>query len=305
LKLSTLLLRVGLLAVVGVGVAQWWALHQAELATQRFLYQWQAYGQVRYDSLWVNLWGTGVLRGVSLQPNGLTQAMLGTPLEYRITAKEVRIDRLDLADDGSLERAKIRLVDVSLPMSDGYRLRGRDVPPALSALGYQSLDLQAKLDVRSLPASSLLLIDADLDGADSAHLRFDLQLDATPGQLAHAPDQVGLRKLQLDYQDHGLMNRYLGQRGSELAISRDRTADAVIALLDQRAKRERWRWDDASATALRSFIRRPQAFHVLMDPPAEVILRNLNLYAVGDWAPLLGFRFQLLKPEPETAARQP
>lgn len=305
MRLSTLLLRVVLLAAVALGAAQWWALRRAELATQRFLYQWQAYGQIRYDALWVNLWGTGYLRGVSLQPNGLTQAMLGTPLEYRITAREVRIDRLDLADDGSLERAKVRLVDVSLPMSDGYRLRGRDVPPALSALGYQSLELQASFDIRSLPGSGLLLIDGDLDGADSAHLRFDLQLDATPAQLAHAPDQVGLRKLQLDYRDRGLMSRYLDQRATELNVSREAAPEALIGLLDQRARREKWRWDAPSAAALRSFIRYPQAFRVSLDPPAEVVLRNLNLYAVGDWAPLLGFRFQLLEPKPETAVLQP
>jgi hypothetical protein len=300
LRLSTLLLRLLLLTAVALGVAQWWALRQAELATQRFIYQWQAYGQLHYDSLWVNLWGTGVLRGVSLQPSGLSSAMLGTPLDYRITAKQVRIDSLELADDHSLERARIRLIDVSLPMSDGYRLRGRDVPPALSALGYPSLDLQAKFDVRSLPDSQLLLIDGTLDGADSARLRFDLQLDATPAQLAHAPDQVGLRKLQLDYRDRGLMSRYLNRRATELGVSREIAPEALIGLLDQRARREKWRWDAASAGALRSFTRDPQAFRVVLDPPSEVILRNLNLYEVGDWAPLLGFRFQLLGPEPET-----
>ncbi|MDB5972150.1 MAG: hypothetical protein JWQ90_4600 [Hydrocarboniphaga sp.] len=303
MRLSHLLLRVLLLAAVVLGVAQWWALHQAELAAQRFIYQWQAYGQIRYETLWVNLWGSGVLRGVSMQPSGLSQAMLGTPLEYRITAKELRIDRLDLADDGSLEHARVRLIDLSLPMSDGYRLRGRDVPPALSALGYPSLDLQAKFDVRSLPDAGLLLIDGDLDGADSAGLRFGLQLDATPAQLAHAPDQVGLRKLQLDYQDRGLMSRYLDRRALDLNVSREAAPETLIGLLDQRAKREHWRWDAASAAALRGFIRYPQACRVVMDPPAEVILRNLNLYAVGDWAPLLGFRFQLLQPKPGTAVR--
>lgn len=301
MRLSTLLLRVSLLGAVALGAAQYWALRQAELAVQRFAYQWQAYGQLRYDSLWVNLWGTGVLRGVSLQPNGLTQAMLGTPLEYRITARQVRIDHVDLADDHSLERARIRLIDVSLPMSDGYRLRGRDVPPALSALGYQSLDLQASFDVRSLPQSQLLLIGGELDGADSARLRFDLQLDATPAQLANAPDQVGLRKLQLDYRDRGLMERYLQRRASELDVGRRIAPEAVIGLLDQRAKREKWRWDAASASALRAFIRDPQSFRVLLDPPGEVILRNLNLYEVGDWAPLLGFRFQLLQPKAEAS----
>ncbi|WP_428310866.1 hypothetical protein [Hydrocarboniphaga sp.] len=303
MRLSTLLLRALLLTAVALGLAQWWALREAELATQRFAYQWQAYGQLRYDSLWVNLWGTGVLRGVSLQPNGLTQATLGTPLDYRITAREVRIDRIDLADDHSLERARIRLIDLSLPMSDGYRLRGRDVPPALSALGYPSLELQASFDIRSLPQSKLLLVDGQLLGADSADLRFDLQLDATPAQLANAPDQVGLRKLQLDYRDRGLMGRYLDRRATELGIGREIAPEVLIGLLDQRAKREKWRWDTASAAALRGFIRDPRGFRVVLDPPAEVILRNLNLYEVGDWAPLLGFRFQALAPE--AAATKP
>lgn len=300
MRLGTLLLRASLLAVIALGLAQWWLLREAELATQRLAYQWQAYGQLRYDKLWVNLWGTGYLRGVTLQPSGLTQALLGTPLDYRLSAREVRIDDIDLADDGSLERIRLRVIDLNLPMSDGYRLRGRDVPPALSALGYDSLQLQARLDLRSVPESRLLLLAGELDGADSARLRFDLQLDASAAQLAGAPDQVGLRKLQLDYRDRGLMNRYLEQRATELGIAREDAPEALVQLLDQRARRERWRWDAASAEALRAFIREPQACSVLLDPPAEVILRNLNLYAVADWPPLLGFRFRLQPPLPET-----
>ena len=49
MRLSTLLLRVSLLGAVALGVAQYWALRQAELAVQRFAYQWQAYGQLRFD----------------------------------------------------------------------------------------------------------------------------------------------------------------------------------------------------------------------------------------------------------------
>lgn len=292
MKLGTLLFRASLLLLVVAAAAQWWALREAERTMQRLAYQWQAYGQLRYEKLWVNLWGTGYLRGVSLQPNGLTQAMLGTPLEYRIQAREVRVDDVELADDGSLERLRFRVIDLSLPMSDGYRLRGRDVPPALSALGYQSLDLQARFDVRVIPQSGLLLMEGVIDGDDSGRLGFDLQLDATPAQLAHAPDQIGLRKLQLDYQDRGLMERYLERRASELQLSRDTVPEALIRLLDQRARRENWRWDAASAAALRSFIREPQSCRVMLDPPGEVIVRNLNQYAVGDWPPLLGFRFE-------------
>jgi len=292
LRLGTLLLRASLLLLLGLGLAQWWALREAERTMQRVVYQWQAYGQLRYEHLWVNLWGSGYLRGVSLQPNGITQAMLGTPLEYRITAREVRVDSFDLADDRALEHVRFRVIDLNLPMSDGYRLRGRDVPPALSTLGYQSLRLQAKFDVRSVPQSALLLVNGELDGQDSARLRFDLQLDATPAQLANAPDQVGLRKLRLDYQDHGLSDRYLDRRAIELQLSRAAVPEALIRLLDQRARRENWRWDAASAAALRRFIRKPQSCRVSLDPPAEVILRNLNLYAVGDWPPLLGLRFE-------------
>jgi hypothetical protein len=292
LRLGTFLFRVTLLLMVGLGLAQWWLLREAEQATQRFIHQWQAYGTVRYEKLWVNLWGTGWVRSVSFEPSGLSQAMLGTPLGYRISAREIRIDRLDLAHDRSLERARLRIVDLSLPTDDGYRLRGRDVPPALSALGYRSLDLQATFDIHVLPAAALLLIDGELDGTDSARVTFDLQLDATLGQLQRAPDRIGLRKLTLDYSDQGLMQRYLNHRASELQMDRAGVSDALILLLDQRARRERWRWDDGSAAALRDFIRDPKAFRAELDPPAEVVLRNLNLYEVGDWPQLLGFNFQ-------------
>ena len=84
-----------LLGLLAAG-AQWWLLREAERSLQRIAYQWQGYGTLRYERLWFNLWGTGVLYDVSFQPNGLMQGMLGTPLDYRISVGEVRIDDLDL-----------------------------------------------------------------------------------------------------------------------------------------------------------------------------------------------------------------
>jgi len=288
-----------LLGLLAAG-AQWWLLREAERSLQRIAYQWQGYGTLRYERLWFNLWGTGVLYDVSFQPNGLMQGMLGTPLDYRISVGEVRIDDLDLGDDRSLQRVRLRLIDLDLPMGDGYRLRGRNAPPSLATLGYSSLRLQAALDVRALADGGLLLVGGDIGGDDSAYLRFDLQLDATPSQLARAPDQIGLRKLRLDFEDRGVMQRYQDRRAAELQVDREQVGEAIVRLLDQRARRERWRWDAGSAAALRSFVRAPGACRITLDPPDTVLLRNLNLYSVGDWPPLLGFRFERL---PDAAPR--
>ena len=302
MSLGALLLRLLLLAGIAAGAAQWWLLQRAEFVAQQIAAQWQGYGRLHYERIWVWLWGSGSVRNLSFEPTGLTQAALGTPLGYRLSIGRIDFDRPSFAEDGSLSELRLRYTDLALPMEDAYRLRGRQAPPALASLGYPALHLDGQLHWQQVAASRLLLLDGDAQGADFARLRFGLQLDADLNRLQQAPDQIGLRKFNLEIEDRGLMPRYRQYWAMKLQLTPEATAQALIAELDRRAARERWKWDEASSEALRAFIRDPQRAAIDLDPPGDdVILRNLSLYRVGDWPQLLGFRFRLLEAEPEPA----
>ena len=302
MRLGALLLRLLLLAGIAAGVAQWWLLQRAEFVAQQIAAQWQGYGRLHYERIWVWLWGSGSVQNLSFEPTGFTQAALGTPLGYRLTIGRVEFERPGFADDGSLAELHLRFTGLALPMEDAYRLRGRQAPPALASLGYAALHLDGRLHWRQVAASKLLLLDGDAQGADFANLRFGLQLDADLNRLQLAPDQIGLRKLNLEIEDRGLMSRYRQYWATRLQLSPDAAAQAVIAELDQRAAREQWKWDEASSEALRAFIHDPHRAAIDLDPPGDdVILKNLSLYRIGDWPQLLGFRFRLLEATPEPA----
>ncbi len=289
-----LLTVVTLALVLIVGSAQWWALREANRAVSRLASQWQAYGMLRYDWLWVNLWGTAWLGGVSFEPAGLTQAMLGTPLDYRISARRLHLHGLGFTPDRRLRRLRLHITDLTLPMTDGYRLRARDAPPSLAAMGYASLRLQTDLDVRLLDDPSTIRILGSADGRDSGRANFELALQTRAEALRLAPDQVVLRHLRLDFRDQGLMTRYRDRRAVELGLRRDAAPQALSLLLTRRVAMEKWQWDAASVSALQGFLADPhQGLRAVFDPPGRVLLRDFNRYAVGEWPARLGFALQL------------
>lgn len=292
MKLGTLLLRLLLLVLLAAGAAQWWLLRESQAAAQRFIAQWESYGQLRYERLWMQLWGSGRIWNLSFEPGGLTQAMLGTPFGYRVTARELVLRDVDLADDGSAERVSLHIADLRLPVIDTYGGNPR-LPIGFAELGYRELEWDLDLELRFVPEARLILLRGTGRGRELAKLDFSAQIEAEPAQLQRAPDQIGLRQLRLDYEEGGLMQRYKNVAAARLQLSAAAAEQALIAQLDARAARAGWRWDAASAEAVREFIRRPGRARLVLDPPGEVILRNVPLYARKDWPQLLGFSFSL------------
>lgn len=292
MSLGGLLLRFLLLAGIGAGAAQYWLLQRAEFEAQRLIAQWQGYGRIHYDRLWVYLWGSGFVDGLSFEPTGLTQATLGLPLGYKLQIDTLHFERPSLDPQNRLSQLRLRFDGLHLPMQDAYKLRGRNPPPALLHLGYGELLLDGRLSIRQLGDADLLLVDGDVNGADFADIDFSLQLDADQNRLLKAPDQIGLRKLTVDYADRGLMQRYLGYSAAMMRLPPETARNALIAQLDERARREAWTWDESSREALRAFLRDPVGFHLVLDPPRDVVVRDLSLYKIGDWPAVLGFKLQ-------------
>lgn len=299
MSLSRLLLRLLLVALVGAGAAQCWVQRQADEVAQRLAAQWSAYGQLRYERVWVWLWGAGELRGLSFEPSGLTQALLGTPWGYRLTVERLRFARPRFDTQGRPTGVSLRFEGLQLPMQDAYRLRGSQTPPALARLGYAALDFDGELELRLAAESRRLQLDGEVRGRDFADFGFSLQLQTTLEQLRLAPDRAGLRRLYLDIDDRGLMPRYRDYWARREQRTPEATVARLLAELDARARRERWRWDAESEAALRGFVQAGEPLSVRLDPPDDVVLRDLPLYRVGDWPRLLGLRLAKRKPAAE------
>lgn len=296
MKLKTLLFRALLLMLVAAGVAQYLLYQRAQDEAKRVAAQFLGYGQLRYERVWANLWGTARASNLSFEPTGFTQAMLHTPLGYRASARELRIERLRLNEDGGARLIEGSLLGISVPVVDA---RSALSPaafaglalPSLAEMGYTELALDIDFSLRFLPEAELVLLKLKARGRNLADIVLDAQIEGDGVRFRTAPDQIGLRKLRLEYTDTGLTRSLKDVMAARSRVSVPSLEQSLIAQLDQRAKEQNWKWDAATAQAVRRFIRESGQATVLLDPPGQLVLRNLPLYAVGDRPQLLGFSF--------------
>lgn len=296
MKLKTLLFRALLLALVAAGVAQYLLHQRAQDEAKRVAAEFLGYGQLRYERVWANLWGTARVWNLSFEPTGFVQAALHTPFGYRARARELRIERLRLAEDGSPRLIEGSLLGVSVPVVDARSalspavLQGLALP-SLAELGYTELALNLDFSLHFLPEAELVLLKLKAQGKNLADIVLDAQIEGDAARFRTAPDQIGLRKLRLEYTDAGLTRSLKEVMAARAKVSVPSLEQSLIAQLDRRAQAQNWKWDAATAQAVRRFIRESGQATLLLDPPGELVLRNLPLYAVGDRPPLLGFSF--------------
>jgi hypothetical protein len=233
---------------------------------------------------------------LSFQPEGVSKLLFLVPDGFRVTAKELRIDDIGLTDDGRLDHVRGTLVGVEIPVSP--RKAGPAGPepiddplPTLSDLGYTQLALDLDFSVQYLPDENI--VSMKLNGAGPGFGRFwaSSQLEGSSATFARTPDQLLVRRSTLQFADGGWLTRLKDVAAARSHLSRAAWEQAMIAGLDRRSIAAKWQWDDASAQAVRRAIRDPGYFETTIDPPGDVILRNIRLYKIGDWPALLGFTF--------------
>lgn len=295
MKLGTFLWRAGLIVVAAAAVGQYWLVQRTQEAAARLAARLIPQGELRYERLWPFPWGGGRAWGLSFQPEGMLQVALQTPTGLRIEAKELRLRDLRFGDDGSIERIRGSLLDVKVPVSQ----RRTTVPeppdvarmpaPTLYDLGYEQLRFDVDFDIQYVPTSRLALFHFNVAGADIGHAVVSAQLEGSPQVFDRAPDQILVRKLELEFADMGLLRRFKDVSAARARLGRAAWEDAMLAHLDQRARKEGWKWDPATAHALRASVRQSDYVRIKVDPPGDVVLRNIRLYAVADWPTLLGF----------------
>jgi hypothetical protein len=295
MKLGTVLRSSILVVVIAAVLGQWWLVRRTQEEAARFIARLVPQGELRYERLWPFPWGAGRAWGVSFQPEGLLRMSLQTAPGFRIQARELRVDEIQFAASGSVERLRGSLRDVRVPVQDLRALTAegsdptRIAPPTLFDLGYDALEFDLAFDVQYIDAANLALLRLNLAGTDIGHAVLHAQLEGTPQTFDRAPDQILVRKLELDYADAALLARFREVSAARARIGIAAWESAITEYLERRAARERWKWDDETAAAARELIRNPAHFRAVVDPPGDVILRNIRLYALADWPVLLGF----------------
>ena len=298
MKLGTLLWRGALVAAIGAGLAQYWLVQRTHEVAARLTSRLVPHGELRYERLWPFLWGGGRAWGVSFQPDGMLRIALQTAPGLRIQARELRIHEIRFGDNGTLERLRGSLIDVRLPVAElraPSTTEGTEVSkipaPTLFDLGYPELKLDMDFDVQYVAAENHALVELNLAGRDTVRAFLSAQLEGTPYVFDRAPDQILVRKLELEVADEGLLKRFKEVSAARARLDRPSWEGAMVQHLDRRAAKEHWKWDEQTARAVRGAVRDSGYFRAVIDPPGDVALRNIRLYAVADWPPLLGFGF--------------
>lgn len=295
MKLGTVLRVVVLLALVAVVAGQWWLVRRTQDEGARWVARLVPHGELRYERLWPWPWGTGRAWGLSFQPEGLMRMSVQTPMGLRIEARELRVDELRLDAAGRLERVRGTLRGVRVPVAEQRAPVRESTDPAqmprptLYDLGYAALEFDLAYDLRYIEEAELALARFDLDGAELGRAVIQVQLEGSPQTFDRAPDQLLVRKLELEYADQGLLARLREASAARARLGLAAWETAMTEHLERRAKREQWKWDAGTALAARQLIRDPSYFRAMIDPPGDVILRNIRLYALSDWPVLLGF----------------
>lgn len=295
MKLKTLLFWLSAFALLAAATAQYWVYLQAQTQARLIAAQFLGYGQLRYERVWANFWGSGRVWNLSFEPTGVTQALTRSPLGYRVYARELQIHRYRPGSGGNPTLVEATLRGLRVPVIDTRSARRPPgqawPPPTLAELGYTELRFDLDFTLRLAPESDLALLQINALDADVARFFVDAQIEGAASRFRTAPDQLALRKLRLEYTDRGLISRIKQVTAARAQMGEPAIEQAMIEQLDRSAAQGRWKWTPQSAQALKQFVRNTDYGVLTLDPPGDVRLRNLNLYAAGDWPVLLGFDF--------------
>lgn len=298
MKLGSVLLRLFLVALVAVGAGQWWLVEKSHEEAKRVIARVIPYGELHYKKLWPWPWGAGRVWDLSFQPEGMSKLLFLVPDGFVVTARELRIDEYLLADDGTLDRLRGSLLGVEIPVAEvkagppGAADPADDPLPTLYDLGYTRVKVDLDFSVEYVHEANLAMVKVNAAGPDVGRAWLSAHLEGTPGMFSRAPDQVLVRKSSIEFADDGgLLAKLKDVAAARSHLGRPAWEQAMIGRLDQRAQAAKWQWDDASAQAVRRAIRESGYLRAEIDPPSDVVLRNIRMYKVGDWPRLLGFAF--------------
>ena len=297
---------VGLQILAGLVGAQYLAVQRAQQSSDWLIGRARPWIDARYESVWS--WAGGGAHGeaVSARPGPLLMrdhAWLGGSL---LTAPRVIVDEYRRYEDGTPELLRVEVPEWTLELppqadllAEGLPTPRRGIYPLhLRRLGYTRLSGSATLEVRFVPEARALTVRWRARVEDFLDWDLHFELDTDRAILDGIPDSLGLRFLELQLGDLGLMGRYRDRVATERRLSLPAAEAALVRPFDQWAERQDMQWSPETANALRRFLRGGARLRLRMDPLADIALRDYELYAERDWPVLLG-----LEASAETLAR--
>lgn len=289
-----MLWRGAALLLVAAGLAQVALVQRAHQVAGRLREQLVPQGELRYGRLWPQLWGGGRVWDLSFQPEGLLRLSLQTPEGFRLRVDELEVRELRRDSGGGIEFIGGRLHGVRVPVAAQYaQIVERSGPPPTGIdPGYRELRLDADFSARYVGEADLALLRVDARAAGLGRLRLRAQLEGSPQIFQRAQDQIRLRRLDLEFEDEGMLSRYQSVAAARAQLSLPEWKRTTIDHLERRAAAENWGWDAQSRESLRRAIGNPERGCLSLRPPGEVFLSRLRLYRAADWAPLLGLRLR-------------
>jgi hypothetical protein len=298
------LFKLLLLAAIAAGIGQYLIYERADKDVRRVVRLSKPVGQIRYEFFWPWLWGGGTARMLSLEPSTALREHLDLAAGQRL-----QLERLDLREV-ALDSARLPTAFVAdlhglvLPLPPAATARPSSAPAPVQALRWLSL---SEIGLEQITLDGTLRFARrdgqwrlSFNGAARELAGIELQFEGVPGDTFLQGNWTDLRLdgLQLILRDRGLLPRYK----AAMAMARRESATALeqnlLEWLEARSQSEDWRWDAASADALRLYLRHGGDAQLTLEPPLQVDLRNLGLYRIGDRFTLLGFRFAPAPPPP-------
>lgn len=299
-----------LLLAIGLVVAQYALLQRSHAAARQLILRLIPYGQLSYEKLWPWFWAAGNVWGLAFEPAGLVQLNLHTPNGYRVSLRELHIRRLDPgwidgrpSVRGSLEGLSFPVQERRSPPPDPSRPAAGGLP-TLHELTYRKLEFDVDFSAEFIPEAKLLLLHFEGDGESVGRFKLFMQLEGDAATFKRAPDQIVLRRLDLQFADGGLLHRYRETAAARRGLGPDELMQALGVALDLQAQSPSWTWDPQSTQALREGLRKADSFRVRLDPPGKIYLRNIRLYRPRAWGADLGFSLGVNKGEPAQSSER-
>lgn len=296
MKARSIALRALVPVLLIAAVAQAWLVQRSHEVARALRERVVPYGDLHYETLWLQPWGAGHVWGLSFQPEGLLSLNFGTPPGYRLTAEELRFARPRWDEQGRIDELRGELLGLQIPVGP-VRIAGSDPRaraaaqlPDLADLGLASLVVDLRFRLRRAPEQDLALLHLELSSAGLGRAVIHAHLDATDAVLQRAPDHIRLRRLRLEYADAALLERLKAGAAARSGMTVPDWEKAMTRRVAQLRSSRAWDWDAAMAEALQAMIATPLRGRIELDPPGGVPIRELRRYRAGEWPQRLGLR---------------
>lgn len=306
MRLSTFLLGTLALAILGGGVWDYQTREQARLRLRVLAAQLEPLGQLQYQNLRAHPWGRGSVEQLRFLPSADTARQLRLPAGAELRIDALEVDRYRESGDGVPENFEARLRGLHWPASMAIT-GGPEVGdpaeqalPSLDELGYRELRFDVRLRLQYLPDAGVLQLAFALRDPAAAAVEGELSLGADPAVFRGELQSLELSQLRLDYRDLGLLARLKPLLALRARVSAEGLDAALLARLERETRQRGLRWPAEDYAALAGFLREARALRIRMDPPGQLRLRDLPLYAEADLPQVLGLELRQPPAAPAT-----